>query len=130
MLSSSNVVAVAAVADIAKAKGFYEGTLGLHPLEIDEPGGVLYACAGGSQLLVYESRFAGTNQATAASWQVEDIDQEVADLAGRGVSFEHYELPGATLEGDVHVLGELRAAWFKDPDGNILNIVSRGAGGG
>jgi catechol 2,3-dioxygenase-like lactoylglutathione lyase family enzyme len=128
MLSSSNVVAVAAVAEIARAKEFYEGTLGLQPLEIEEPGGVLYECAGGSRLLVYESRYAGTNQATAASWQVEDVDQEVSELAGRGVSFEHYELPGTTLEGDVHVMGELRAAWFKDPDGNILNIVSREGG--
>ena len=128
MLSSSNVVAVAAVGEIARAKEFYEGTLGLKPLEIEEPGGVLYACGGGSQLLVYESQFAGTNQATAASWQVDDIDAEVSDLAGRGVSFEHYELPGTTREGDVHVMGDLKAAWFKDPDGNILNIVSRAGG--
>jgi hypothetical protein len=45
-------------------------------------------------------------------------------LKGKGVTFESYDLPGATKDGDVHVMGELKAAWFKDPDGNILNIVN------
>jgi catechol 2,3-dioxygenase-like lactoylglutathione lyase family enzyme len=126
MLSDSTVVAVVAVSDQARSNDFYGETLGLRRSETEEPGGVLYSCGGGSLLLVYQSGYAGTNQATAASWQVDDIQQEIAALKGKGVSFEHYELPGATLEGDVHVLGNLKAAWFKDPDGNILNLVSRG----
>ena len=80
---------------------------------------------GGSLLLVYESSYGGANEATAASWQVGDIEQEISELTAKGVSFEHYDLPGATRQGAVHVLGSLKAAWFKDPDGNILNIVSR-----
>jgi len=72
-----------------------------------------------------ESDYAGTNQATAASWQVADIDQEIAALKEKGITFEQYDLPGVTHTGDVHTVGGLKAAWFKDPDGNILNLVNR-----
>jgi catechol 2,3-dioxygenase-like lactoylglutathione lyase family enzyme len=124
VLGDSSIVAVVAVKDLAAAKEFYGGVLGLKESEELDPGGVLYE-SDGSRLLVYESSFAGTNQATTASWQVSDIEQEVASLAERGVTFEHYELPGATREGDIHLMGSLKAAWFKDPDGNILNLTSR-----
>jgi catechol 2,3-dioxygenase-like lactoylglutathione lyase family enzyme len=126
VLGSSPVVAVVAVRDLAKGKEFYGETLGLQVADLDDPGGVLYACGGGSRLLVYESSYAGTNEATAASWQVADIDQEIAGLKAKGVGFEHYEMPDVSVEGDVHVIGAMKAAWFKDPDGNILNLVSRG----
>ena len=108
-----------------RAKGFYEGTLGLRKGEMDDPAGVLYVCGGGSQVLVYQSQYAGTNEATAASWQVEDLDGEIDALKTKGVTFEEYDMPGITREGAVHSMGELRAAWFKDPDGNILNLSSR-----
>jgi catechol 2,3-dioxygenase-like lactoylglutathione lyase family enzyme len=125
MLGNATVVAVVAVADLDRSKEFYGGTLGLREADASEPGGALYQCAGGTQLLVYESGFAGTNQATAASWQVEDLDAEVADLKSKGIVFEQYDLPGVEREGDIHSTGELRAAWFKDPEGNILNVVTR-----
>ena len=125
MLTNSPVVAVVAVRDLESARTFYEGTLELAPGD-EEPGGVLYTCAGGSQLLVYQSTFAGTNEATSASWQVDDLDVEIADLTEKGIAFEHYDIPGAERDGAVHVIGGLRAAWFKDPDGNILNLVNRG----
>ncbi len=126
MLANAPVAAVVAVSDMAKGKEFYEGTLGLQKSEMDDPGGVLYVCGMDSRILVYESQYAGTNEATAASWLVQDIDQAIADLKGKGVSFEHYELPGVMRDGDVHIVGDMKAAWFKDPDGNILNLTSRG----
>jgi catechol 2,3-dioxygenase-like lactoylglutathione lyase family enzyme len=125
MLSSSLVVAVVAVRDMERAKEFYGGTLGLKPADAEEPGGVLYACGGNTQILVYESGYAGTNQATAASWQVDALDDEIAALKEKGVTFEQYDLPGVEREGDVHTFGSMRAAWFKDPEGNILNLVNR-----
>jgi catechol 2,3-dioxygenase-like lactoylglutathione lyase family enzyme len=125
MLASSPVVAVVAVSDLDRAKEFYGRTLGLEESPDGDPAAVLYACGGGTQLLVYESSYAGTNEATAASWQVDDIDAEISALKSKGVSFEHYDLPDTTLEGDVHRFGELRSAWFKDPDGNILNVITR-----
>ena len=72
---------------------------------MDDPGGVLYVCGMDTRILVYESQYAGTNKATAASWLVENIEQAIADLKDKGVSFEQYELPGATREGDVPVHG-------------------------
>jgi hypothetical protein len=59
------------------------------------------------------------------TWSVDDVDAEVKELKKKGVAFEHYEMPGSTLEGDVHVFGDMRVAWFKDPDGNILNLINR-----
>jgi hypothetical protein len=82
--------------------------------------------SGDSQLLVYRSDYAGTNQATAATWVLGDrVDDVVGALRKKGVRFEHYDnLPDTQREGDVHVGCGMRVAWFKDPDGNILNLVS------
>jgi hypothetical protein len=74
---------------------------------------------------VYRSSFAGTNKATAVTWAVDDVDNVVRGLKAKGVTFEHYDLPDTRREGDVHVSGHIRVAWFKDPDGNILSVVNR-----
>ncbi len=125
MLGDKKVTAVLAVRDMAAAKGFYEGKLGLKPSGGDEMGGESYDC-GGATLFIYQSEHAGTNQATGASWSVgEDLAAIIEELKGKGVQFEHYDMPGTTMEGDVHVMGELKSAWFKDPDGNILNLVNQ-----
>ena len=127
MFGEKNVMATIAVRDINAASEFYEGTLGLKRADMDspDPEAIVYL-SGSSAVLVYRSQYAGTNQATAASWAVgDDFDAVVDELSSKGVSFEHYELPGSTREGDVHVMGDLRAAWFKDPDGNILNIANQ-----
>src|SRR5258708_23982070 len=124
MLGDKTAVATLAVKDMDAAKKFYEGTLGLTKSG-DDPGGILYK-SGDSNVFIYQSEFAGTNKATAASWGVGDsIESIVEGLKAKGVNFEHYDsIPGATLQGDVHIMGELKAAWFKDPDGNILNLVN------
>jgi len=126
MLGDKDAAATVAVKDLAAAQKFYEGTLGLTKVGGDDPGGVMYK-SGNSMVFVYQSEFAGTNKATAISWGVgADIEKVVEDLKAKGVTFEHYDsIPGATLQGDVHVMGEMKAAWFKDPDGNIMNIVNK-----
>ena len=123
VLSNTDVIATCAVRDIAKAKKFYEGTLGLTPLPIGEEGVLSYK-SGRSSLLVYVSQYAGTNKATAATWAVDDIEATVKALKAKGVRFEHYDLPGTTRNGDIHGSGRTKAAWFKDPDGNILALAS------
>lgn len=122
MLGSSEMSATVAVSDIAKAKEFYGGVLGLNQVK-ENPAGVAYT-AGSGDLFVYISGTAGKNQATSANFNVENIEDVVNQLKEKGVTFEHYDLPGATLEGDVHVMGPAKAAWFRDPDGNILALSS------
>jgi catechol 2,3-dioxygenase-like lactoylglutathione lyase family enzyme len=123
MLGDNEVCAVLAVKDAAAAATFYEEKLGLKK-GMSSPGGTFYSSGRGG-VFVYPSEFAGTNQATAAAWTVEDVEGMVEQLKAKGVTFEHYDMPGVELQGDVHVMGDMHAAWFKDPDGNILNIVNQ-----
>jgi hypothetical protein len=58
------------------------------------------------------------------TWVTDDIDETVSTLKGRGVSFEHYDLPNLSRQGDLHVAGTMKTAWFKDPDGNIFSLVT------
>jgi catechol 2,3-dioxygenase-like lactoylglutathione lyase family enzyme len=123
MLNDKTATVTIAVKDIDKAKEFYETKLGLTK-EKEDPGGILYK-SGASNIFVYPSEFAGSNKATAASWEVgDDFDGILADLQDKGIGFESYDMPGVEREGVVHMIGNTKAAWFKDPDGNILNIVS------
>jgi catechol 2,3-dioxygenase-like lactoylglutathione lyase family enzyme len=122
MLGTRNAVANLATKDLDKARLFFTRTLGLK--EISQEGDELITLASGdSNINVYRSDFAGTNKATAVTWEVDDIDAEVAALKEKGVTFEHYDMPGLTRQGDLHVADDYKIAWFKDPDGNILNIV-------
>jgi catechol 2,3-dioxygenase-like lactoylglutathione lyase family enzyme len=124
MLGGKPAAATLAVSDMQRARDFYESTLGLEALQ-EEMGSVLFR-SGSSMLLLYPSAYAGTNQATAATWAAgDDFDAIVQQLKSKGVSFEHYDdLPETTREGDVHAIGELKGVWFKDPDGNILSLIN------
>jgi catechol 2,3-dioxygenase-like lactoylglutathione lyase family enzyme len=125
MLSDKEAIATVAVKDLKVAAAFYEGKLGLevHAREGDQ---VIGYRTGVSRLNVYVSQFAGTNRATAVTWFVGDeIEAVVAGLKAKGVLFEHYDLAETKRDGDIHVGHGLKVAWFKDPDGNIINLASR-----
>lgn len=124
MLTNVNAVANVAVKDLAVARRFYEGTLGLRPIASEGEELIVFE-SGDTTINVYRSQYAGTNQATAVTWMVPDVEGVVQDLAARGVRFEHYDMDGMTRQGDVHVAGDMKVAWFKDPDGTILNLVNR-----
>jgi catechol 2,3-dioxygenase-like lactoylglutathione lyase family enzyme len=112
------------VKDLKSAQKFYEEKLGV--TEVGEmPDEAVTYRSGSTTLVVYRSEFAGTNKGTAALWEVDDVDETVKELKAKGVTFEHYDLPGMTREGDVHVGGPMRVAWFKDPGGNILSVQNR-----
>jgi catechol 2,3-dioxygenase-like lactoylglutathione lyase family enzyme len=124
MLRDTNAIATIAVRDLDVAARFYEGALGLRRAGAEDHEVVMYE-SGESTINVYRSSYAGTNQATAVTWAVDDVEDVVRTLKAKGVSFEHYDMPNTKHEGDVHVSGDIKVAWFKDPDGNILSVVNR-----
>jgi len=123
MLSDNNAIATVAAKNLEESKKFYERTLGLTKvMENDEV--VAFKSGPSSTLFVYRSSFAGTNKATAVTFVAAEVDELVRTLKSRGVTFEHYDLPKMTRQGDIHVAGSMKAAWFKDPDGNIFSLVT------
>jgi catechol 2,3-dioxygenase-like lactoylglutathione lyase family enzyme len=124
MLGNADAVATLGVKDLGVAARFYEEKLGLSRAGAEDNEVIVFE-SGDTTINVYRSSFAGTNKATALTWTVDDVKDVVRTLKGKGVSFEHYDLPGMKREGDVHVAGDLEVAWFKDPDGNILSVVNR-----
>ena len=121
MLGKADATPMIAVKDIDRARRFYQETLGLDTKEA-MGGEVLEVKTGETMINVYRSEFAGTNKATALTFDVDDIESEVRDLKTKGVFFEHYDMPGLEQRGDLYVGEGVKTAWFKDPDGNILSL--------
>ena len=123
MLADADAMATIAVKDLETAKKFYGEKIGLQ--KFGDQKGVLTFKSGNSKITVYVSQYAGMNKATVATWVVPDAGEVVAALKSKGLQFEHYDnLPGLTRNGDLHVAGSFKGAWLKDPDGNILHILS------
>ena len=121
MLGKANATPMIAVKDLDRARKFYEETLGLEAKE--EMGGeVLTVQSGSTPITVYKSEFAGTNKATALTFEVDNLEDEVSELKGKGIFFESYDMPGMEKQGDIYVAEGVKTAWFKDPDGNILSL--------
>ena len=121
MIADGPVSAVIPVSDLARAKRFYTEVLGMTVVDEAEAG-TEFGSGGGTRLFAYETPSAGQAEHTLASWNVADLDAEMAELRSRGVTFEEYDLPGITTENGVATAGNIRGAWFKDPDGNILSL--------
>ena len=101
MLGKADATPMIAVKDIDRAKQFYSEMLGLKSQqEVD--GEFFMLKSGDTTLNVYKSEFAGTNKATLLTFDVDDIDAEVRELKGKGISFEHYDLEGLKPEGDIY----------------------------
>ncbi|MBA2564328.1 MAG: VOC family protein [Gemmatimonadetes bacterium] len=125
MLGDKDAVANIAVKNLEVARKFYEGTLGLMQVGAEGEEVIVFR-SGNSTINVYRSQYAGTNKATAVTWSIgDDVEGVVGALKAKGVTFEHYDMPGMKREGDIHVAGDMKVAWFKDPDGNILNVINR-----
>ena len=125
MLKTKDAIATLAVKDLKAAAVFYEGALGFEKVAVVDEELIIYR-SGNGVFSLYRSKYAGTNKATAISWEVgEDLEAIVMALKAKGVQFEHYDhMPGMTRSGDIHSGGGMKVVWLKDPDGNILNIVS------
>jgi predicted enzyme related to lactoylglutathione lyase len=123
MLSNAPIRAYIPASDVARARNFYEGVVGLVPKE-EFSGGVIYDC-GGSEVFLYPTPNAGTSKASQAFWQVSDVEAEVTDLKSRGVKFEEYDMPGIQMKNSIATGGGAKTAWFKDTEGNILAVSQR-----
>ena len=121
MLKNSSIVPYIPVADLARARKFYEEKIGLTPKEVSAAG-VIYECGNGSWVFMYPSAGAGTSKASTAFWDVKDVEAEVAALKARGVAFEDYDMPGIKTVNSIATGGGAKTAWFKDSEGNILAI--------
>ena len=130
MLEQASITAVVPVSEVEAAVRFYGEMLGLRIEErrddLPENREAEFRAADGT-LLVYESVGAGKSKATVAGFRVEDIDAVVAGLRDRGVEFEEYDLPDLRTENGIATVGDVRAAWCRDPDGNIIAIETVGS---
>jgi catechol 2,3-dioxygenase-like lactoylglutathione lyase family enzyme len=124
LLRDAPVAAILPTTDIERAKRFYTETLGLQFADVDAPATIAFECGNGTMLVVYE-REGGTNaDHTVAGWMVDDVEKVVGELHEKGIVFEQYDMPNLkTDERGIAELGGALAAWFKDPDGNILSIT-------
>ena len=122
MLPDAKIMAFAPTRDFARARAFYEGTLGL-PFLADD-GFALTFDAHGTVLRVTKVPPFTPLPFTTLGWQVREVGQQVAALRDRGVVFERFPgLPQDDL-GIWTAPGGVQVAWFKDPDGNLLSISS------
>jgi catechol 2,3-dioxygenase-like lactoylglutathione lyase family enzyme len=110
--------------DLEGTRRFYEDVLECEVVR-ESPGGITYR-SGDTFFDLYPTQFAGTAQHTIGGFIVNDVEAAVAELRSRGVRFEQYDMPG--LKTDANGIAELegeKAAWFKDPEGNILALGQR-----
>jgi predicted enzyme related to lactoylglutathione lyase len=120
MLNDSRVEANIPAGDLQRARTFYADKLGLTPVQ-DLGVNLVYETSGGTRFNLYETGYAGQAGHTIAQWHVTDIESEVRDLKGKGITFEVYDLPGIDWDGEIATLkGMGRAAWFKDSEGNTM----------
>jgi predicted enzyme related to lactoylglutathione lyase len=124
MLTNAPIVPYIPVANVARARRFYEEKVGLKPKQ-EYASGVIYECGRGSWVFMYPSPGAGTSKASTAFWAVDDVAAEVAELKARGVVFEEYDMPGIKTVNSIATGGGAKTAWFKDTEGNIMAISQR-----
>lgn len=122
MFAGRTLIPMLAASDLARAKAFYADKLDMKPA--DGPEGVLRYEYGDSHFLVYPSEFAGTNKATAAMWEVDNLESTVTALKERGVRFQEFEMEGVSMDDSILTSPDgIRAAWFFDSEDNILGLV-------
>ena len=125
MLGNATVHATLPAVDLERARRFYEGTLGLKVERTDPSPGLLFRAGGGTAIYVYQ-RGATKADHTVAAFHVDDVDAVVKELQGKGVVFDVVEIPGAGIKtvGGVATMGDMKASWFHDPEGNIIGVTS------
>ena len=125
MLSDAVLHATLPASDIERAKKFYGGVLGLEMVDENETT-IEYRCGNGTVLFVYPSMYAGKNEATAAEFEVRDLEATKEQLEQQGVRFEEYEIEGLKSDRGIMTLPSgAKVCWFKDSENNILSMTQR-----
>jgi catechol 2,3-dioxygenase-like lactoylglutathione lyase family enzyme len=119
LVSGTRVTCMLPVKDMARARRFYEQGLGLTPGGLKPDGKFVYLL-GGTEIALFPKPEGTRAEHTALSFRVDDIHAAIRMLEARGVEFADYDLPGLKTVEHVCVLGSEKAAWFQDPEGNIL----------
>ena len=120
MLTHTPMTTILPVKNLERARDFYENKLGLTPEGLQADGKFLFRCGGGGKVALFPKPDGTRAEHTAMSFAVDDIVAEIRDLERRGVQFHDYDLPGLKTLEHVCVLGSEKAAWFSDPEGNLL----------
>jgi catechol 2,3-dioxygenase-like lactoylglutathione lyase family enzyme len=128
MLTERRVHPTIPTSDLAKTRRFYEDVLGFEPMR-ELPFAVLYQAGEGSLFAVSRSSGATSGTHTQMAFTTPDIEAEVAALRARGVRFEEYSMPSLTTVDGIADMDPIRAAWFKDPEGNLLGLIQFPDGG-
>jgi catechol 2,3-dioxygenase-like lactoylglutathione lyase family enzyme len=111
--------------DIERAKAWYADKLGLTPVGQDPLGGAVYEFTDGTRFLLFQSSGQPSGTHTQLALEVDDVDSTFQDLRARGVKFEEYDFPGLKTVNGVATFGELKSAWIKDSEGNLIGVGSR-----
>jgi catechol 2,3-dioxygenase-like lactoylglutathione lyase family enzyme len=125
-LNDSAVAVMLPIGDADRAQKFYTDQLGLPYQGTNDEGSLMYALSGGTQLMLLPRPDEKPLGSTAMSFEVGDIEKEITELEERGVRFEDYDMPGMKTERHIATMGSERAAWFLDPDGNVLCVHQGG----
>lgn len=121
-LTTSAVAMMLPVHDVDRARTFYSESLGLDYTGTNDEGSAMYALGSGTTLMLLPRPDSRPHDSTALSFEVDDVAAEVSALEARGVTFEDYDLPEIKTVDHICEFGTEKAAWFKDPDGNVLCV--------
>lgn len=122
MLANATVHPTLPAIDMKRAREFWEGTVGLTPVDVGEDG-VWYRPGGDSTLFLFPSAGAASGTHTQVAFRVDDMEQEVASLRDKGITFEEYDIAGLKTVNGIADVGPDRAAWFRDSEGNMIGVI-------
>ena len=124
MLSNVALHPTIPAVDIERARNFYEGKLGLRVVKTDPSPGITLEAGEGTILYIYQ-REATKADHTVVSFTVEDVEAEVSELKDKGIEFEDIEVPamGIKTVNGIATMDDMKGAWFKDTEGNILAVT-------
>jgi catechol 2,3-dioxygenase-like lactoylglutathione lyase family enzyme len=121
-LANSAVAVLLPVEDVGRAKKFYVENLGLKYTGTNGEGAAMFELGGATPLLLLPRPGGKRSDSTALTWEVDDLEAEIKELESRGVVFADFDVPGLKTVDHIATMGEEKAAWFNDPDGNVLCV--------